>query len=687
MQGSGHLSGHQSGLQAGPQAGPPANPISPGNGADTGTDGGGKYLLLLIALGALAALLMLLRQINYGIGLEPDSIGYLSAARNLAAGKGLVMASGWPLAIWAPLFPVLAAIPGFLGLDALPAASLVNAGAIGGLVFVAGWRLRRSCGATLPALWGTLAVMLSVPINRQGYQAVSEPVFLLFTMLALVQAERFLDDGRRAALVWAGVFTALACLTRYIGIAIIVTVVLLLLLNSDRLTEKAKNVALYAVIPVAALSAWMIRNLLLTGFLTGDRPLAERTLAQNLSAAAEVLASWLLPGAWSDWNSFFAILLALLVLAPAVGAGILAVRYYRKHGRLSGVLTVPTAFMLIYIALLVVSGSVTLLAKLDHRLMSPAYMPLIFTVAGVGAWLLRRNSSALASGYAGREGRGKRPGALWIARAVRMAPIIGLFLWLAYPVAVNAVDTYRAINQGTGRYSYARWVDSDLLGYMEQNLAGLDYGRLYSNNEQLPYFYAGITAVFLPFDRNDLYRIYQSWAATDGIYVAWFVDEQFPQSYRRGYSMGELVDSLPAAQVIFESGHGTLFYVGPESIRRYFYDAISEIGAPAAASEYDVYLGDNRLLYIREPCAAADRAARFYLHIVPERVEDLPRGRREYGYDNRDFAFDRFGLSVDGSCLISVPLPEWDFTDIRTGQYTDAGRLWESEFPAGGGQR
>ena len=669
MPDSGHLSGQHSNL------------VMAGNGADT--DAGGKFLLLLIALAILAALLLLLRQINYGIGLEPDSIGYLAAARNLAAGNGLVTASGWPLAIWAPLFPVLAAVPGFLGLDALPAASLVNAAAIGALVFVAGWRLRRSCGATLPALWGTLAVMLSVPINQQGYQAVSEPVFLLFVMLALVQAERFLDDGRRAALLWAAAFTALACLTRYIGIAIIITVVLLLLVNSDRITEKAKNIALYAAIPVVALAAWMVRNLLLTGFLTGNRPPAARTLVKNISATTEVLASWLLPGAWSDWNIFIAALPALLVLAPVAGAGILVARHYRKHGRLSGVLTVPAAFTLVYIALLVISGSVTLLAKPDNRLLSPAYVPLIFTVAAVASWWLRRNPAVPASGDDGRAGRGKRLGTLRMSTALRLAPMLGIFLWLAYPAAVNAADTYRAINQGTGRYSYARWVDSDLLGYMRQNLAGLDYGNLYSNNEQLPYFYADIPAILLPYGRSELYRIYQNRAAADGIYVAWFVDEQFAPSYRRGYDRDELVESLPAVQVLFESGHGALFYVSPESIRRSFAAAVSEIGAPAAAAVYDVYLGGNRLLYIKEPCAAADTAALFYLHIVPARIDDLPRDRREHGYDNRDFAFDHFGLSVDDTCLVSVPLPEWDYTVIRTGQYTDSGRLWESEFRAG----
>ena len=644
---------------------------------------GDKFLVALIGLAVLAAGLMLLRQVNYGIGLQADSIGYLPAARNLAAGNGLVMASGWPLALWAPLFPVLTAIPGFFGLDALPAASLVNAAAIGGLVFVAGWRLRRSGGGTLPAVWGTLAVLLSIPINQQGYQAVSEPVFLLFTMLALAQAERFLDGGKRSALVWAGVFTALACLARYIGISIIITVVLLLLLNSDRRAERAKNAAWYAVIPVVVLGAWMVRNWLLTGFVTGNRPAADKTVVDNVTAAGEVLASWALPGAWSEGNLLVVGVLALVVLAPAVGAGVLAVRHYRQLGRLRGDLTVPVTFALIYIVLLVASGSVTLLAELDHRLMAPAYVPLVFAAAAMLGWWLRRNAADAAVGHrrnASDTAVGQRRGRM--AGALRLAPVVGLFLWLVYPAAANAVDLQRTITEGTGQYSNARWVDADLLEYMAEHLEGLEYGRLHSNNEQLPYFHAGVPAVFLPHDRSELYRIYQNRTATEGIYVAWFVDERYRGAYRRGYSRDELVESLPAATVLFESEHGALFYVSPESIRRDFDAVVRGIGAPAASAVYDVYLGDRRLLYRKETCAAEDTAARFYLHIVPADVDDLPGDRQGYGFANRDFDFDHFGLRIGDSCLISVPLPEWEFTVIRTGQFTGAGRIWESEFEA-----
>ena len=211
----------------------------------------------------------------------------------------------------------------------------------------------------------------------------------------------------------------------------------------------------------------------------------------------------------------------------------------------------------------------------------------------------------------------------------------------------------------------------------------MEYGQLHSNNEQLPYFYAGVPAVFLPYERSELYRIYQNRAAAEGIYVAWFVDDSFPGPYRRGYSKDELMESLPAASVLYESGHGVLLYVDAESIRRDFDAVVGEIGAPAASAVYDVYFGDNRLLYIKESCGVGDTAARFYLHIVPTDIADLPVARQGYGFANRDFDFNDFGLRIGDRCLISVPLPEWEFTVIRTGQFTGAGRLWESEFEAG----
>ena len=113
------------------------------------------------------------------------------------------------------------------------------------------------------------------------------------------------------------------------------------------------------------------------------------------------------------------------------------------------------------------------------------------------------------------------------------------------------------------------------------------------------------------------------------------------------------------------------------------YAALSDI-QPAARSDFDLYIQDNRLIYLRESCAAADTAAGFFLHILPVDVADLPAERQAAGFANLDFDFNRWGGSFDGKCLAAVPLPDYPVKEIRTGQYRPGpGELWAVELAVG----
>ena len=110
------------------------------------------------------------------------------------------------------------------------------------------------------------------------------------------------------------------------------------------------------------------------------------------------------------------------------------------------------------------------------------------------------------------------------------------------------------------------------------------------------------------------------------------------------------------------------------------YAALSD-RQPAAQAVFDLYLQDNRMIYLRESCAAADTAAGFFLHILPEDRPDLPPARQAAGFANLDFAFDRRGGQFDGKCLAAVALPNYPIKEIRTGQYVPGqGELWAVEL-------
>ena len=120
----------------------------------------------------------------------------------------------------------------------------------------------------------------------------------------------------------------------------------------------------------------------------------------------------------------------------------------------------------------------------------------------------------------------------------------------------------------------------------------------------------------------------------------------------------------------------------PDTLRATY--AVLSDRQPAADSVFALYLQDNRLIYLRETCAAADTAAGFFLHILPADVADLPAERQTAGFANLDFTFARWGGSFDGKCLAAVPLPDYPIKEIRTGQYAPGqGELWAVELVVG----
>jgi len=113
------------------------------------------------------------------------------------------------------------------------------------------------------------------------------------------------------------------------------------------------------------------------------------------------------------------------------------------------------------------------------------------------------------------------------------------------------------------------------------------------------------------------------------------------------------------------------------------YAALSD-SQPDAQAVFALYWQDNRLIYLRETCNAADTAVGFFLHILPADVADLPAERQSAGFANIDFAFDRWGGLFDGKCLAAVPLPDYPIAAIRTGQHIPGpGEVWAAELMVG----
>ena len=129
-------------------------------------------------------------------------------------------------------------------------------------------------------------------------------------------------------------------------------------------------------------------------------------------------------------------------------------------------------------------------------------------------------------------------------------------------------------------------------------------------------------------------------------------------------------------------------YLAKEVSRTSQISGVLEHGRLVARSTFDLYLGEDRLIYAKAPCAPADTEARFFLHVHPADVNALPVARRRYGFDNLDFRFHFQGLIFDDDiCVTSARLPRYDIVRISTGQFVAGeGRIWHEEFAFGAGR-
>ena len=521
---------------------------------------GRRYTLLLAAAAALGAGFVLLRGAAYGAGLYYDSMFYMSFNESLMAKFG-----------HPPLYSALLAVASlFSGLDPHAAAGPLNALLFGLTIFVAGHWLRRRIASRQLALWGCLAVAFALPLTRLMSWLLSESAFILFVTLTLFYIDRYLCEGKRAALIWAALFTALACLTRNIGLILVITLLPFLLFQPGApLLEKVKRGAVFALIAIMPISLWMLRNLLLAGFPfgTANPPWGNSTLHRTLNVLLIELAEWILPNPPADEGQWYAVALGATALgiaglfALAAAIGFAFIRTYRKPElwRRWSSFCLPGGFALVYLISIII---VSKFWKLDigwtnRRFWAPAYIPLLFALV----FLLDRLLIWVRS----------RPwaGSAVIGTLARVGPaVLGvlLFIWLGYNVGLNWLAVTRdndvqAKHFDKG-YAAPAWRDNNVIHFIRE--AQLE-GAIIANRNVSVYFHtdpAKIHAVHpLPGRMDKLKQKIEQVAAVDDTYLVVFNDT-IPMTPLppRDFGLAEL-EAMPELERLAQLDSGVVFRV------------------------------------------------------------------------------------------------------------------------------
>ncbi len=73
------------------------------------------------------------------------------------------------------------------------------------------------------------------------------------------------------------------------------------------------------------------------------------------------------------------------------------------------------------------------------------------------------------------------------------------------------------------------------------------------------------------------------------------------------------------------------------------------------------------------------REPRFFLHVIPVDVNDLPARRKRWKFDNLDFLFSDFRIPHGTRAIAVRELPPYDVARIRTGQFIWNNQIWKAE--------
>ena len=410
------------------------------------------FPLLIALVAALGAAHILVRTSTYGAALDDAAFNYLSAAESLAAGEGLLSPGGGQMVLFAPFFPMAMAFLSLFGIEPVDGGRFLNAAAFGLLILVSGLWLSRRLESRLIALGVAVAVMAALPLAHAASTLMSEPLFILFTLLALMPLESFLN--RRSgtpALVLAAVFAALAAVTRYMGAALIISAVLMLLSRRNApVRERLRHGLTFGAISSLPLAAAMARNQLVSGTLTGDRSVASgQSLFDSLSQITVVFYEWANPLSSIHWQlphspwliaGLFLLLAALLLVTP-------------RPGRASSVFWI---FALLYLAIIAVVAPLTVAQGIDSRYLAPVYVPLLF----VAAFWLDELLHSEVSGWMSAVG--------WALVALAL---FGGSWHISASVQRNLRVTAEALESGyIGKsFNTAYWEDSELVEYVRAN--------------------------------------------------------------------------------------------------------------------------------------------------------------------------------------------------------------------------
>lgn len=550
------------------------------------------FFLISTLLALLGTVHILVRTSTHGAALTGDGITYVSIAANVIAGDGLQDFRGERLLPWPPLFPLILAGIGLFSVEPMEASRFVNAVAFGLTILLSGLWLHRTLRSSILAAGASLMITTSYPLNHMASHILSEPTFVVFTLLALLGMDSFQNRTPWRPLVLASVFASLASVTRYAGISVILTgVALLLLRRGTPFLAKLRYTVAYGVMSSIPLGAVLARNWIFFG--TPSRNISEpgRSLSDTLGGLLHIFEEGMIPTNFPDWTAYLLWAVAgLIILASAVvcvhprnreaaktflnlgvaGTEITRVSSHQvkpnkpdNRSLRTQPSTRPTTpapilpfavFVLVYMVFMVTVAHQYLGKEISARYVMPIYVPMLFT----GAFLLDRFLCLRTDGWLSA--------AKWFSSALML---IGCLANLGLSIKKNVVLNVQAMESGYhGRaYNTVYWDNSETVEYLKANPVAT---RIYANHYGLLHAKLALENGYHVIGKyltlpGKMSRLIRKLDGTKEAYIVWFYGSPVNIAFGTDYNVPDVnvsnLCTIPGIETIVELSDGIIFRV------------------------------------------------------------------------------------------------------------------------------
>ena len=446
------------------------------------------FLSLLLALVAfMGSAHLLIRSSVHGLLLTWDSMAYLSTAENLAAGRGLRDYSyDFFEAWWPPFYPILLAFINLFGINVFEASRFVNIVAFGLISLLAGHWLSQYIKSGLLVIVAAVLIMISHIIAQIASFALADTLFILLTLLALTKMVLFLNQRDPTFFALSALFASLAPVTRYIGITVILTAVILILVDQKLpIPKRLKYATTYTAVSSIPLVIVLGINQVITGHYAGRRWATGQTLSESLQQVGDTLSVWfyaseptetwldsdypliLEPPGWVPYYISIVIILGLFVGLLTFG-NYMRYRHKNAPGLSAGIMDqmqdyYPViVFPLVYTVFLIIFVPIAAGQSIDFRYLAPAYVPILILIFVSLERLLRAKLQG------------------WL-HAIRIFAVI--LMIFSFTIHINSavrwnIGTTAIAMKPQGQYVYGYSQNSPIIAYLNANSIT---GNIYNN--------------------------------------------------------------------------------------------------------------------------------------------------------------------------------------------------------------